>query len=285
MTENTNPLQKYYRQPAIYITLPSRGQYYTQDVFLPSETGEIPVFPMTAKDELAFKTPDSMISGQSTVDVIQSCIPNIKNAWKLVNYDLDTVLIAIRIATYGETMDINYSLPVTNESVSHTVNLPALLEDLAKVQINDTAKTKSGFEIKLSPLTYQSLSQIQKATFEQRKIYAVVNNSALTDDEKSNQFAKSFRALNEINFQMLTESISQINTPDGTAVTDTAQIQEFINNAEAKLIDEIQSLLGEIRAQAQVKPLKMKATEEQIKNNVPATYEVPITFDNSNFFV
>ena len=83
MTENTNPLGKYYRQPQIYIRLPSQGKYYGPDVFTPTETGEIPVLPMTAKDELSFKTPDSMMSGQSTVDVIQSCVPNFKNAWKL----------------------------------------------------------------------------------------------------------------------------------------------------------------------------------------------------------
>ena len=111
MTENTNPLGKYYRQPQIYIKLPSRAKYYSADVFTPTETGEIPILPMTAKDELAFKTPDAMMTGQATVDVIQSCAPNIKNAWKMVNYDTDTILLAIRIATYGETMDITYTVP------------------------------------------------------------------------------------------------------------------------------------------------------------------------------
>ena len=113
MTEN-NPLGKYYRQPQIYITLPSKGRYYTPDVFTPTENGEIPVLPMTAKDEMAFKTPDAMMNGQATVDVIKSCVPNIKNPWKMTNYDTDTVLLAIRIATYGETMDITFTTPVTN---------------------------------------------------------------------------------------------------------------------------------------------------------------------------
>ena len=54
MVENTNPLNKYYRQPAIYITLPSKGKYYTAESFRPTETGDIPVLPMTAKDEMAF---------------------------------------------------------------------------------------------------------------------------------------------------------------------------------------------------------------------------------------
>lgn len=284
MTENTNPLGKYYRQPQIYIRLPSQGKYYGPDVFTPTETGEIPVLPMTAKDELAFKTPDAMMSGQATVDVIQSCVPNFKNAWKMVNFDTDAVLLAIRIATYGETMDVTYSVPITNEQMSHTVNLPAMLEDLAKVQIIDEATTKSGFKVKLAPLDYKSLTQVQVAQFEQQKIYATVNNSALTEQEKSTQFVKSFKVLNNINFGMLVDSITQITTPDGQTVVDKAQIKDFCDNCDAKVINEIQDELAKIRAQAQIQPVKFKATEEQIKKGVPASYEVPVTFDSSNFF-
>ena len=41
----------------------------------------------------------------------------------------------------------------------------------------------------------------------------------------------------------------------------------------------------EIRNQAQTKPIKLKASEEQIKKGAPVTFETPLTFDNSNFFV
>ena len=284
MTENTNPLGKYYRQPQIYISLPSKGKYYGADVFTPTETGEIPVLPMTAKDELSFKTPDAMMSGQSTVDVIQSCVPNFKNAWKMVNYDTDAVLLAIRIATYGETMDVTYRVPVTNDEMSHTVNLPAVLEDLGRVNINDEATTKSGFKIKLAPLDYQSLTQVQVAQFEQQKIYATVNNSALSEQEKSTQFVKSFKLLNNINFSMLVDSITEITTPEGSTVVDKAQIKDFCDNCDANIINEIQDELAIVRAQAQVKPIMFKATEDQIKRGVPTSYEVPVTFDSSNFF-
>jgi hypothetical protein len=284
MTENTNPLGKYYRQPQIYITLPSRGKYYTQDIFIPTETGEIPVLPMTAKDELSFKTPDSMMSGQSTVDVIQSCVPNFKNAWKMVNFDTDAVLLAIRIATYGETMDVNYKVPVTNEDMTHTVNLPALLEELGKTNIVDEATTKTGFTVKLAPLDYQALSQIQTAQFEQQKIYTTVSNSALSEKDKSTQFVKSFKLLNNINFSMLVDSITSITTPEGTTVVDKAQIKDFCDNCDAKVINEIQDELAKIRSQAQIKPIRLQSTEEQIKKGAPTSYEVPVTFDSSNFF-
>ena len=284
MVDNANPLQKYYRQPAVYITLPSKGKYYTPDVFTPTETGELPVLPMTAKDEMTFKTPDSLMNGQATVDVIQSCVPNIKNAWKMVNHDLDTVLLAIRIATYGEMMDINAVVPGINEQVTQSVNLPALLESIKDIEVTDTFKTKAGFEIKTNPFTYKQLTDAQIKSFEQQKIYLTVNNSQLDDAEKNRRFAESLQKLNTLNFDLLVNAVQSITTPNGETVTDMAFIKEFIDNADSKTIEDIQKGLSDLRVQANVKPLQVKSTEEQIKKGAPVSYEVPVTFDSANFF-
>ena len=284
MTENANPLGKYYRQPQVYIKLPSKGKYYSPDVFTPTETGEIPILPMTAKDELAFKTPDAMMNGQSTVDVIKSCVPAFKNPWKMVNYDTDTILLAIRIATYGETMDINFAVPVTNEATSTTVNLPALLETVSNIDPQDYATTKSGFKVKIQPLTYDKLSKIQIAQFEQQKIYTNVVDSGLTEDQKTQRFAESYKKMQNINVELLIESIAEITTPEGQTVTDGKQIFDFIANCDTKITREIEEVLNDLRSQCSMKPLQLKATEEQIKKGVPNSYEVPVTFDTANFF-
>jgi len=279
------PLEKYYRQPAVYIRLPSGGKYYDGSVFTPTETGEIPVMPMNAKDELAFKTPDAMMNGQATVDVIKSCIPNFVDPWRMVNYDTDAVLLAIRIATYGETMNIKYNLPVTGEELEHTVNLPALLEDLAKVEIKDEAVTSKGFKILMEPLTYKTLTKVQLANYESQKMYSALDNTALADEDRSKVFRDTFDKINKINFSLLVDGIKMITTPDGVEVSDRKQIIDFCNNTDAKTVEEIQTLLGGLRNQTQIPPLTMKSSEEQIKKGVPATYTVPLTFDNSNFFV
>ena len=284
MTDNTNPFGKYYRQPQIYVKLPSNGKYYSPDVFIPTETGEIPILPMTAKDELAFKTPDAMMNGQSTVDVIKSCVPAFKNPWKMVNYDTDTLLLAIRIATYGETMDINFAVPVTNESTSTTVNLPALLETVSKIDPQDHATTKSGFKIRIQPLTYDKLSKIQIAQFEQQKIYTNVVDSGLTEDQKTQRFAESYKKMQNINVELLIESIAEITTPEDQTVSDGKQIFDFIANCDTKITREIENVLNDLRSQCSIKPLQLKATEDQIKKGVPASYEVPVTFDTANFF-
>ena len=284
MTENANPLGKYYRQPQVYIKLPSKGKYYSPEVFTPTETGEIPILPMTAKDELAFKTPDAMMNGQSTVDVIKSCVPAFKDPWRMVNYDTDTILLAIRIATYGETMDINFAVPVTNEATSTTVNLPALLETVSNIDPQDYATTKSGFKVKIQPLTYDKLTKIQIAQFEQQKIYTNVVDSGLTEDQKTQKFAESYKKMQNINVELLIESIAEITTPEGQTVTDGKQIFDFIANCDTKITREIEDVLNDLRSQCSMKPLQMKATEEQIKKGVPNSYEVPVTFDTANFF-
>jgi len=279
-----NPLEKYYRQPAIYIKLPSKGKYYTKEVYTPTETGEIPVLPMTAKDELAFKTPDAMINGQATVDVIKSCVPNLKDPWKMVNYDTDVVLLAIRIATYGENMDISFRVPVVNDEQSHTLILPELLEQLGRIEIQDETTTSKGFKIQIQPLDYKTLTKIQIARFEQQKMYGTIDSSSMTEEEKQSAFGKSFATLNMVNFSLLVDSIKAITTPGGDTVVDRAQIIEFCNKTDSKTINEIQDKLSELRLQAQMAPLKIKSTEEQIKKGAPASFEVPVTFDNSNFF-
>jgi len=284
MTENTNPLNKYFRQAAIHITLPSNGDY-PPHVITPSATGEFPVMPMTAKDEIKFKTPDALMNGQGVVDVIQSCMPNIKDAWQIKSHDVDTILIAIRIATYGETMDLQFNVPTINEQVTHTINLPATLDQIRQDKIQNAITLKDGLIVETRPLTYRDMTQTSLQTFQQQKMYSSVQNSNCSDEEKVKRFDESFKALTELNSKVLLKNISKITTPEGSEVSDPAQIKEFVDNANATLITELQDKLAVIRVQGSVKPLTLKATEDQIKKGAPATYQVPVTFDTANFFV
>ena len=285
MTDNPNPLNRYYRQPAVYVRLPSKGAYYDDSVFEKTVTGEVPILPMTAKDEMTFKTPDALINGQATVDVIRSCVPNIKDPWKLVNYDLDTVLLGIRIATYGESMDINATVPVINEQITQAVSLPTLLDTIANIQLRDSFTTKGNFTIKVKPLTYKEITDVQVKTYNEQKTVVTVRNSQLTEEEKTVRYNETYKNLNDLNYLVLSDSIVSIKTPEGTEVTDQTQIKEFLNNTGSTLVNEIQEGVLSLRSQAQIKPLRMQSTEEQIKKGAPANYEIPLTFDNANFFV
>ena len=284
MTENANPLNKYFRHPAIYVSLPS-GTNYPPHVITPSQTGELGVMPMTAKDEIRFKTPDALMNGQGVVDVIQSCVPDIKDAWQIKSYDLDTILIAIRIATYGETMDINFNVPKVNETVSHSVNLPAILDQLKATKVDSEITLDDGLKITVRPLTYKDMTSTSLQTFQQQKMYTAIQDSKLPDEDKAKRFNEAFKTLTELNASIILKNIEKVTMQDGTEISDPTYIKEFVDNANATLIKEIEQKLTALRGQGAVKPLRLKATEAQIKKGAPASYEVPVTFDTSNFFV
>ena len=61
-----NPLQKYFRQPKIYINLPSQGMFNTVGS-IENATGQLPIMSMTGMDELLLKTPDALMNGDATV--------------------------------------------------------------------------------------------------------------------------------------------------------------------------------------------------------------------------
>jgi hypothetical protein len=277
-----NPLKSYFRQPKIYLSLPSPEKFYPSGCFEPTETGELPVYAMTAKDELNFKTPDALLNGQATVDVIQSCIPNIKNAWLLPSTDLDAILIAIRIATYGEMMDINTVVPVVNEERTYQLNLRGILDEL-KAEKFEEFVTVDDLVIWIRPLNYREFTQSALKTFEEQRVFNIVNSEDLTEEQKLNQFHKSFKKLTELTVGMVAASIVQIDAQD-TSVTEPAHIQEFLQNADKKFYTTITDHIEAQKRKFSVKPLTVTTEQEDRDNGAPESYEAPIMFDQSNFF-
>lgn len=273
------------RQPKIYIRLPGNGKYWeTGSIDFP-ENGEFPVYSMTAKDELSFKTPDALMNGQAVVDVIQSCIPNIKNAWKTPNIDLDLILVAIRLATYGEKMEVTHVVPGTSEEVTHEIDLRQLIDHLMSGDNiwDEVVVISDNLTCFVRPLTYQHITATSLKTFETQKLMQAVNNDQITDEQKLEIFNKSFKVMTTVSIDLIAESIKEIHTPD-TIVTDPAFIREFIENSDKEIYKKLQDHITNMKTRAGLKPLIIQSTEEQIAAGAPESYELPISMDNSNFF-
>lgn len=281
--KNTNPLQKYFRQPKIYLSLPSNGKYYPKGSLEVSENGEYPVFPMTARDEIMIKTPDALLNGQATASVIASCIPAIKEPFKMPSMDLDACLIAIRIATYGEMMEVSIKVPVTGEDKDFDLDLRIMLDQFSNVDYNSAIQL-DGMIVNLRPLTYGEFTETSRKTFDEQRIFNVINDSDIAEGDKLATFTESFKKLTDLTILTLEKSIASIEVGDDV-VTDQAHIKEFIANTDKGLFESVTNHIEEQRTKFQVKPLVVDATPEEIEAGVPETYEVPVTFDQSSFFV
>lgn len=278
-----NPLISLMRQPKIYIKLPSNGDYWPATSLSRSINGEYPVYSMTARDELILKTPDALMNGQAVVDVIQSCMPNILNAWDTPNIDMDTILIAIRLATYGEKMSTTVSLGGDNE-YEFDLDLRALLDQLSNtIQWENSVPVHDGLVVYVKPMCYRDVSRTAVETFETQKIISIVNDSSLTDDEKLENFRKSFTKLTEITVSLVAQSVYRVDSMAGST-EDSEFISEFLENCDKSVFEAIKNHLDRMKATNSLKPIKVDSTPEMRANGLGDTVEVPVVFDPSNFF-
>jgi len=281
--DNSNPLRKYFRQPKIYLKLPSKGKYYTPGAIDMPENGEIPVFAMTAKDELIIKTPDALLNGEATVEVIKSCIPNIKDPWKMPSIDSDAILIAIRLATYGEKLEITTKVPEVGEEKTFEIDLRMLLDQLIVFEFDPFITIDDDMTVELRPTNYKEFTDNALKTFEEQRIFRLVNDTNIPDEQKLSAFSASFRKLTELTIDLVVNSIVCIDTTDGK-VTDKKHIKDFFANADRDTFEKILKHLERMRDESKIKPLTVRATPEEIEAGAPEEYEIPITFDQSNFF-
>lgn len=278
----SNPLKKYYRQPKQFIRLPSGYKYYPQGAIEVGESGEVAVYPMTAKDELIFKTPDALLNGEATVTVIQSCVPAIKNAWQMPSIDVDACLIAIRMATYGTTMNVPIIVPGTKIEKDYRLDLQGTLDKLLSAQYQSTVFV-GNMEVTTQPLSYDQFSKMAIKSFEEARVQELIRNNEMTDEEKLQRFQRSLTKLTDLNVSMVSDTVASIKV-DGQLVTDKAMIKDFIENAEKNFFQSILDHL-EIQRQAFALPtITVQSSEEERKEGAPEEYQIPVQFDTANFF-
>ena len=271
-----NPLLNFYRQPKIYVRLPSKGEFYEPGSLDLSENGEYPVYAMTAKDELLFKTPDALLNGTSTVELIKSCIPAILNPWVMPNIDLDFALIAIRIATYGDKMDVGTNCPHCDAENSYDMDLTAWLEIFNNF-IYNTNIVVDPLTVHVRPYTYKEVTKTALKSMEQQRIFQVINDDTLSDETKLEKFGASFLKLTELTVDVIADCITAIDTPDGS-VSDKAMIKEFISNCSKDIFQKIQDHVIQMKELIEFKAQNVTCGE------CSKPFSLPVTMDQSNFF-
>lgn len=272
-----NPLSKHFRQPAIYIKLPSNGQYWPEGSLDIPATGEIPVYPMTARDEITLRTPDALLNGQGVVDIIQSCCPNIKDAWKMPSVDVDAVLLNIRVASYGSTMDFDTTCPKCNEESNFALDVGTLVETIAMPNYSNTLRI-DGLDIKLKPQPYFEVNKTNQLSFTEQQIIRTINDSDLTEMEKKTKTDSYLQRLIDLNIDVCANSTESITLEDGVVVDNSAFIREFFDMADYKVMRAIQKRLEELNEQVSLKPVPVTCSHCSNK------YNVPLNFDYANFF-
>lgn len=273
---SNNPLKQYFRQPAIYLRLPSQGQHYPMGAINMTVSGEIPIFPMTAIDEITYRTPDALFNGTAVVNVIQSCVPNIVDPWAIPSIDVDAILVAIRIASYGHNMEIETGCPGCKSTNTYGLDLRSVLDQLKSADYS--APLEHGdLLINFKPMNYKNLNDNNQAQFEEQKIMQILPNTEIPESEKVTRLGEALKKITDITVSALAQSIASVKTPDAI-VTETEYIEEMLKNCDRILFNQIRDHIINIKSDSEIKPLKIICPDCSFE------YEQPITLDMVSFF-
>ena len=275
MSLENNPLKQYFRRPAIYLKLPSLGKMYTPDVVDLPLNGELPVYPMTAIDEITARTPDALFNGSAMVDIIRSCVPNIKNPWAINSVDLDAILIAIRAAAGGSELTITSECPSCKEIADYSLNLISVLSQLKSGEY-EKELTIDELIIKFKPLTYKEMTE---ANIGQIELQRTFNLLEIEEDVavKTAKMQESLKYITEITMHILSKTIAYIKTPSAF-VEQTEYILDFLRHSDKNMYALIRDHNSKLKEDSSLKPLDIKCIHCQHQ------YQQNYTLDTSNFF-
>ena len=269
-------LNKHKRQPRLFIDLPTEGKFYDSSVLEKSES--LPVFGMTAMDEMLLRTPDALFSGEATAQVIKSCIPDILDPWQLVGYDIDYVLLSIRIATYGETIPITTKCPQCDSENEGEINLQNLLRLVNEYEIKQSFNIKD-LEFYLQPITYKKTTDFSIQSYTLQKQIASVDQLPLENTERDKKLNDLLLASANLNLQVALSHISEIVDGDDKEA-DPEVIRAWVSENDVEFYNKIKDTIMGMTESWKLPKFDMTCSNEECNH----VYKTQLDMDYSNFF-
>lgn len=273
---SNNPLMNFARKAELSVKLPSNCNWYEDGMIEYTPNGEVEVYPMLPKDELMMVNPDALLSGQSNINLIRSCVPSIKEPEKLLYPDANVLFLAIQKATYGNTIKIEARCPKCQEKQNELSTPEKIAEAESKGELTTHSQTMeydidgflqtidfldkeyvvnldNGLDVYVHPTYIIDKAKYGLMLFNQEKIiknYKDYDFEKSMEDDKYKEVMKvindTYAKINDIGNHLITNSILKIKLPDQTFVTDPNMIYEFIINTESKYIMKLNETIRKI---------------------------------------
>ena len=273
-----NPLSGYFRSPGMNVSLPSMGKFNKPEEIKFTINKEVPVYSMTAKDEIIMKSPDALLNGNAIEQVIKSCAPSILNVRDLPVPDVDVLMMAIRASTYGDIMPVEATCPACKTDNEFEINVRHLVENIS--YIDDVLEEEfEHFIVKMRPYTFESNVKISLIAFEENKLLQNLANSKNVEASELSVFGDTFNRVGNLTNELVANSItSVIVRANNQHVTEYRFIKEWIDNADASIVEKLKNKLQSINDFGIEKNVDAKCAACEHK------WKTIINFDPSSFF-
>ena len=294
--QNTNPLNNFFRKPKFSIQLPSKGKWNNASQIEFNDDKSIDIYSMTATDDIKFRAGDLLINAQGTYDLLKSCAPSIKDPGSIVGIDLDTLLLSIRRASYGDDVIMNFIVPNTADINNGTIKrltreyktkISEILKSINSVEQWDENleiinENNDKIQIVLKPIPIKVIFSNARTIIKQSQLaQKIAENENENSLENLNDAVKN---LSSVNVQIICESIEQIVTNDNSIIKNKAEIYYFLSNIDVEYFKAIQNHIDKNKELFKLNKIKFISTQEEKSAGAPDDWEAEIDFINMDFF-
>ncbi len=279
---NSNPLKQFYRVEKSSVKLPSRGKFYGNGVIDINDDGEVAIYPMTAADEMQLRNPDALLTGAAMSDVLKSCVPALKEPKKLLQCDIDALMIGVRHASYGDDASMTVKCPKCKEPNEYALNLEVLLNATETLDEEYEVVLHGGdVTVFVKPGTFSSMMKRQRSAFEGAQVQKILLDPDLSEERRLKAFAQTFKKLSKVTFELILDSVHKIVFTDENGeeqeVTNSNHINDFIRNISKGEVDKIEKKMTEVNS------VGIQKTMEVICLSCEHKWEAVIEFNPVNF--
>jgi hypothetical protein len=272
---SVNPLQQFFRQPKIFVKLPSMGVYNEPGSII-GDPSNLPVFGMTGMDEIVMKTPDALFSGESVVRVLKSCCPGITDPWAITTLDIDLLLTAIKIASFGNKLSVTHVCEHCTHTNDYDIDLNSFIEHFSSCEYDSKIVLKD-LAVKLRPLTYKQITDFNIKNYAMQKQMSQASTLE-NEEEKQVLMTDLFKNLGDLQIQILTDGIESVET--GSARVDQkVWLREWIENCDRTVIEDLRKHIEVNNEKWRVPP------STAVCENCGSENKFNVEIDQSNFFV
>lgn len=242
-----NPLAQYFRQIKFYTKLPSGTTYYEPNEIKFTDSGEVGILPMAARDEMILKNPDALLNGEALYEVIRSCVPAVNNPRVLLTNDIDTLITAIRYATYNDTLETQLICPNCKHDNLFKLDLQYSLNNMSFLESEYVINLDSGLSVFVKPYSFPDVLSGLHAQFEQSKITRSIEDKNLSDEERLKMFSKAFKEMGTVTSNLMCNSVIKVvDESKNINVNNKDHIRGLLHNIDKVSADKITDLIKEI---------------------------------------
>lgn len=279
-SQNINPLKQFYRVAKLSVRLPSRGMHYRDEVEFNSEH-EVEILPMTAADEIMLKNADALLSGQAIIDLIKSCVPQVKKPQKLLSCDIETILVGVRAASYSDDLLIKINCPACNHENSYALDFETVLNQSEELQDEYLARLPNDVCVYVKPGTFDAIMKRQKILLDNRKIQRLIEQEDISDEARLQHINSVFTKVGQLNYELIVDGIDRIEFTDDSGETVTVDnrkyIDEYVRNIDRKDVDLIEEQLKIVNS------VGIARETHAVCTSCGHEWEAPIEFNPVNF--